>query len=263
MPPLREGCLGEAVVLGSGTSTGVPTLGFDYTEAFLANPKNHRTRPALLLQGPGRPVVVDCGPDLRAQLLREGVKDVAAAILTHAHADHIMGMDDLRSFCLKSGRPMPVYAQPADQEVVRRVFAYAFQPFPPGVLVPRFELFEPGPVLELEGLRIEVLTVLHGAMPVRALRVGRFAYVTDVSHIPDAAWARLQGLDTLILDGLRYRPHPNHFTLAQAVEVASRLAPKRTFFTHLSHDFDHDQTNAELPPGMALAYDGLRIPLVG
>lgn len=254
--------MGEAVVLGSGTSTGVPTLGFDYTEAFLANPKNHRTRPALLLRGPARPVVVDCGPDLRAQLLREGVKDVAAAILTHAHADHIMGMDDLRSFCLKSGQPMPVYAQVADQEVVRRVFAYAFQPFPPGVLVPRFELFEPGAILELEGLRIEVLTVLHGTMPVLALRIGRFAYVTDVSHIPEPAWERLRDLDTLILDGLRYRPHPNHFTLAQAVDVATRLGARQTYFTHLSHDFDHDVTNAELPDGMALAYDGLRASML-
>jgi phosphoribosyl 1,2-cyclic phosphate phosphodiesterase len=253
----------EAVILGSGTSTGVPTLGFDYTEAFLANPKNHRTRPSLLLRGPEGDVVVDCGPDMRLQLLREGVRDVAAAIITHSHADHIMGMDDLRSFSLRTGRPMPVYAQAADHEVIRRVFAYAFEPFPPGVLVPRFELLEAPALLQLAGLAIETMIVLHGSMPVLALRVGDFAYVTDASHIPGAAWARLQGLETLVLDGLRYRPHPNHFTLAQAVEVASRLAARQTYFTHLAHDFDHDLTNATLPAGMALAYDGLSLPIRG
>jgi len=252
--------MGEAVVLGSGTSNGVPTLGKVYPAEFLANPKNHRTRPALLLKGPTGNVLVDCPPELRLQLLREQVYDLDSVLITHTHADHVMGMDDLRTLCLKYGRAMPVYTSARYQEDIRRIFPYAFEDFPEGIWVPRFDLREPGPVVESGGLVIQIYWVEHGPMPVMAVKTGGFAYVTDVSHIPGSVWPHLLGLDTLILDAVRYRPHPNHFHFDKAVEVALALGAKKTYFTHLCDDYDHDETNKTLPKGIELAYDGLAVP---
>ncbi len=253
--------MSEAVVLGSGTSNGVPTLGIRYAPEFLANPKNHRTRPSLLLRGPGGNVLVDCAPEMRLQLLREQVYDLSAVIVTHTHADHVMGMDDVRAFCLKNSRKMPIYASAESQADIRRIFGYAFADFPPGIWVPRFELRDPQPVLELCGLSIQTMPVFHGPAPVLALRVNDFAYVTDVSEIPGETWERLQGLDVLMLDAVRYAPHPNHYHFDRAIEVAQALGARTTYFTHLSDDYDHDRTEAALPEGIHLAYDGLRISL--
>jgi len=253
--------MSEAIVLGSGTSNGVPMLGYDYSFGYLENPRNHRTRASVLIRGPDGNLLVDCAPEMRLQLTREGIRRVDAVIVTHSHADHLMGMDDLRSFCITQRQAMPVYSLPAYLDDIRRVFPYAFAVFPEGIQVPRFELIAAPPVLDCCGLMIETLTVLHGKLPVLALRVGGFAYVTDVSHIPGAAWARLQGLDTLILDGVRYKPHPNHFHFEKAVEVAQELGARQTYLTHLNHDYDHDAVNASLPKNIQLAYDGLRIRL--
>lgn len=254
--------IAEAILLGSGTSNGCPSLGFEYPESFLANPKNWRTRPSLLIQGPEGNFLIDCAPEMRLQLLRERIHDVDSVLITHTHADHIMGMDDLRCFEQRSGRNMRVYAQTADQEVLRRVFAYAFQEFAPGIHVPRFVLEDVPPVIEAVGLKIETMVVMHGPMPVVAFRVGNFAYVTDVSEIPPAAWDRLQGLDTLVLDAVRRKPHPNHYHFDRALEVAEQLGAKLTVFTHLSHDYDHDVVEAEeLPPHIRLGYDGMRLPI--
>lgn len=251
----------EVVVLGSGTSNGVPMLGVEYPPEFLANPKNHRTRPSILLRGPDGNVLVDCAPEMRLQLLRENVLRVEGVLLTHAHADHIMGMDDLRSFSMVTRKAMPVYALPTHQDDVRRIFSYAFKEFPAGVEVPRFDLRDMPAQLNVAGLSIETMIVLHGTAPVIALRVGNFAYVTDVSEIPHEAAEKLLGLDTLVLDAVRYKPHPNHFHFEKAIEVAQQIGATKTYFTHLSHDYDHDATNAGLPPEIELAYDGLRIPL--
>lgn len=253
--------IATAIILGSGTSNGVPTLGVEYAPEFLANPKNHRTRPSLLLEGPGGNVLVDCGPEVRLQLLREGVKSVDAVIVTHTHADHIMGMDDLRAFSGKGRPPLPVYAWPRYQQDIRRIFGYAFEPFGPEIEVPRFDLRDLPEVLEVCGLRIEVLPVPHGPWQVAALRIGDLAYVTDVSDVPPEVASRLSGLRTLILDAVRYRPHPNHLHFDRAVATARALGPQTTYFTHLSHDFDHDEVERLLDPAIRLAYDGLRIPL--
>lgn len=253
----------EVIVLGSGTSNGVPTLGVDYSSEFLANPKNHRTRPSILVRGPDGNLLVDCAPEMRLQLLREGIKMVDAVIITHTHADHIMGMDDLRSFCLRSKQAMPVYTLPRYQEDIRRVFDYAFLPFPDGVEVPRYNLRDLGPELphqvNLCGLDVTVLQVWHGPWPVLALRIGDFAYVTDVKTIPPETEPYLYGLKTLILDAVRRRPHPNHMHFDEAVEWAEKLGAEQTWFTHLSHDYNHDAVNATLPPRIQLAYDGLKI----
>lgn len=248
-----------AVILGSGTSNGVPTLGIDYPASFLANPKNHRTRPSLLLEGPTGNLLVDCAPEMRLQLLRERVGMVDAVLITHTHADHVMGMDDLRSFCLKSRRDMPVYANEQSATDIRRIFPYAFLEAGPGIEVPRYDIRPVPGVLEVGGMSMRTMWVLHGSLPVVALRLGDFAYVTDVSEIPAEASSQLQGLRTLVLDAVRYKPHPNHFHFDKAVEVALELGAAQTYFTHLSHDYDHDVTNGTLPPGIALAYDGLRI----
>lgn len=251
----------RAIILGSGTSNGVPTLGKSYSPDFLADSRNHRTRCSLFLEGPTGNVLVDCAPEMRLQLLRENILDVEAVIITHTHADHVMGMDDLRSFCLKYQSAMPIYTSPDYQADIRRIFQYAFRDFPSGIWVPRFELLDVPSVIRHGGLEIVTFWVEHGPWPVLALRVGDFAYVTDVNHIPEEAMAHLEGLETLVLDAVRYKPHPNHFHFEKAVEVAQVIGARQTFFTHLSDDYDHSATEAELPSSIRLAYDGLSIEI--
>lgn len=253
--------MAKAIVLGSGTSNGIPTLGKNYPPGYLAEPKNHRTRSSLLVQGPAGNLLVDCGPEARLQLLREGVTDLDAVLITHTHADHIMGMDDLRSFCLKYERAMPVYALPQYQVDIKRIFPYAFAEFPEGIWVPRLDLMDVPERLEICGLTLTTFVVEHGPWPVIAFRTRDFAYLTDVGHIPPQAREHLNGLDTLVLDAVRIRPHPNHFHFEKAIEVALEIGARQTYFTHLSDDFDHRKTNQTLPSGIELAYDGLQITI--
>ena len=250
----------EVIVLGSGTSNGVPSIGIDYSEEFLANPKNHRTRPSIVIKGPSGNVLVDCAPELRLQLIRENIKRIEAVIITHTHADHVMGMDDLRAFCLINKKNMPVYTTPEYQNDIRRIFKYAFEDYPTGE-VPRFDLIDVPPMLDVCGLQIKVMTVMHGPIPVLALKVNQFAYLTDVSVIPPSVEEELMGLDVLILDAVRYKPHPNHFHFEEACRVAERLGARITYFTHLSDVYDHDKVEAELPSNIRLAFDGLKIPI--
>lgn len=251
----------QAIILGSGTSNGVPMLGYHYPPGYLANPKNHRTRSSLLVQGPTGNLLVDCSPELRLQMTREGIEDVESVLITHTHADHIMGMDDLRSFCMKYRRAIPVYTLPVHQEDIRRVFSYAFKEFPAGVFVPRFDLADVPRDLEVGGLTVRTFLVEHGSVPVIGIRINDFAYITDVSRIPPEARAELNGLKTLVVDAVRREPHPNHFHFDRAIEVATEINAEQTFLTHLGHDYDHDITERELPPRFRLAYDGLRIAL--
>ena len=250
-----------AVLLGTGTSNGVPTPGRIYSPDFLANPKNHRTRTSLALLGPTGNLLVDCPPELRIQLVRESIHDIEACLITHTHADHIMGMDDLRPFCLKYQSAMPVYAYPRYQEDIRRVFQYAFKEYPAGIWVPRFDLRDLPATLNVGGLSVQTFEVQHGSIPVAGLRVNNFAYMTDVNAIPDQAMSSLEGLDYLVLDAVRYEPHPNHFHFEKALVVAQEIGAKKTFLTHLSDDYDHDKVNSELPPAIELAFDGLRLEI--
>ncbi len=251
----------RAILLGTGTSNGIPSLGKQYSEEFLANPKNHRTRCAMVLQGPTGNVLFDCGPEIRIQLIREGIFDLEAVFISHTHADHIMGMDDLRSLCLKTNEPIAVYTAPNYQEDIKRIYPYAFREFPDGIWVPRFDLRDVPEKITLGGLTIETFWVDHGPIKVLAIRVNDFAYVTDVSSIPESAMKKLQNLEFLVLDAVRIRPHPNHFHLERALEVAKEIRAKQTYLTHLSDDFDHDITNAQLPSGIELAWDGLAIDI--
>ena len=252
------------VFLGTGTSVGVPMIGCGCATCTSSDPRNQRTRCSVLLGLPGGNLLIDTPPDLRTQLLREKVGVVHAALFTHAHADHLHGLDDLRLFPHYIGGPVPVYCEAEVEARIRHTFDYAFLPGAEeiGGGVPQLHFVpittEPFEVL---GQRIIPIRLGHGPWRILGFRTGNVAYCTDTNEIPPESWPLLEGLDVLILDALRPRPHTSHFSLSQAIEVAQRLKPKRTLFTHMSHDLEHQATNNALPPGMELAYDGLRVPL--
>jgi len=252
------------VFLGSGTSNGVPVLGCDCLVCTSSDPRNWRTRPSVLLALPRGNLLIDTTPEMRLQLLRERVRVVHAIAFTHAHADHMLGLDDARAFPRFLGGPVPVFCEEETEESIRRVFHYAFQErlasLPPGYLPKiQFERLAPGVAFEVLGQTILPIRLEHGRMRVLGFRVGDLAYCTDVCRIPEASWPLLEGLDTLILDALRFEPHPTHFSLSEALAVIERLRPRRAFLTHLSHAFDHGVTESTLPPPVALAYDGLTL----
>jgi phosphoribosyl 1,2-cyclic phosphate phosphodiesterase len=253
-----------AVILGSGTSNGVPALGMEYPAGFFDDPRNRRNRACLALKGPTGNLIVDCPPELRLMAHAAAIHDIEAVLITHSHADHVMGMDDLRSICMKTGQAVPVYTLPRYAEDIRRIFSYAFAEFPKGVFVPRFDLIdlpETPSTFEVGGMTVRTFLVEHGRIPVIGVRVNDFAYITDVSRIPDEAMAELQGLDTFVVDAVRYQPHPNHFHFELALETAARIGARRTILTHLSGDYDHPKTSRELPEGVELAYDGLTVAI--
>lgn len=238
-------------------------LGRQYDPEFLANPRNHRTRSSILFQGPRGNLLVDCSPEMRLQLTREGILDVNDVIITHTHADHVMGMDDLRSISMHFHRDVRVTTLPQHQADIRRIYPYAFQPAAPGIFVPRFDLQDMQPEMTLAGLPVRLFVVKHGPTDVIGVRVGDFAYITDVSEIPDDVRPVLEGLDTVMLDSTRFAPHVNHFHFDAAMAEAERIGARLTVLTHLSHDYDHDAFEAGLPANVRLAYDGMRLPVVG
>jgi phosphoribosyl 1,2-cyclic phosphate phosphodiesterase len=252
------------VVLGSGTSTGVPMIGCECSVCRSDDPRNHRTRPSVLVQLPLGNLLIDTTPEMRLQLVRERVGAIHAIAFTHHHADHLFGLDDARMFPKAIGGPVPIYCEPETEQTIRTVFHYAFeeraQAFPSGG-VPKI-VFEPiGPKVPFTVLGQTILPIRldHGRFKVLGFRIGDLAYCTDVSSIPDESWPLLEGLDTLILDALRVEPHPTHFNLEQALGAIERIKPKQAYLTHLSHGFDHAKTEAILPPRVALTYDGLAL----
>jgi phosphoribosyl 1,2-cyclic phosphate phosphodiesterase len=255
---------GQLLFLGTGTSVGVPVVGCDCDTCTSDDPHNSRTRSSVVLGLPGGNLLIDTTPDLRGQLLREHVGRIHATLFTHDHADHLFGLDDLRIFSYYLGGPMPVYCEAHVEQRIRRSFDYAFAPeaknYGGGVPQIVFHTITPGP-FEVLGQPITALRLLHGRFQVLGFRVGKVAYCTDTNAIPPESWPLLTGLDLLVLDALRPEPHATHFSLDEAVAVAQRLAPKQTLLTHLSHELEHEATAAGLPPGIALAYDGLRVPL--
>jgi phosphoribosyl 1,2-cyclic phosphate phosphodiesterase len=262
--PLTTDIRGKLIFLGTGTSVGIPVLGCDCPTCRSPDPHNQRTRCGLVLGLPGGNLLVDTPTDLRTQLLREGIGLVHATLFTHEHADHLFGLDDVRLFPYYLGHKLPLYCEKRVEERIRRSFDYAFteQPEPYAAAVPQlsFERISTQP-FHLLGCRVVPMRLHHGQFQVLGFRFGNVAYCTDTNHIPDESWALLEGLDVLILDALRPRPHVTHFSLDEAVAVARRLRPKRTLFTHMSHELEHQATNAALPAGMELAYDGLKVPL--
>jgi len=252
----------KLTVLGSGTSMGVPSIGCQCRVCRSPDPFDQRLRPSVLLQFANRNVVIDTSPDFRQQVLRTGVQRLDALVFTHGHADHILGLDDIRPFNLKQKSEIPVYAASETLATLRRTFAYIFDGSPsmsslPGV---RLNIIE-GP-LQLFGLTITPIPAEHGDMGVLGFRFGRAAYLTDFSSVPKSSMALLGGLDDFILDALRYEPHPMHSNVEQSLALLAEVKPKRAWFTHICHDLPHAETNAALAgrcPGtiVQLAYDGL------
>ena len=252
----------QLTVLGSGTSMGVPTIGCDCRVCLSTDPRDKRTRPSVLIEYDGHVVLIDTTPDFREQAIRERIRRLDAVLYTHAHADHILGLDDLRplSFHRPNGK-IPLYAREGTAETIRNVFRYIFEAEYKFGGLAEVELRRIDGPVDLFGAVFEPITVLHGDAEIYGFRFGSAAYLTDFSTVPEASLTRLAALnlDVLFLDALRHKPHPTHSTVENSLRIVERLRPKRAFFTHICHDLAHEETNASLPPHVRLAHDGLKL----
>lgn len=245
--------------LGTGTSHGVPMIGCTCDTCQSTDPRDRRLRASMFLEVPGRArLLVDTSTDLRQQALTHGLHQLDAVLFTHAHADHILGLDDLRRFNVAQGGGVPCYADAATWAIIRRTFSYAFDDGPrEGGGIPQIETHEISGPFSVAGVAVTPVPLLHGRMPILGFRFGDFAYLTDCSAVPEPSWPLLAGVRTLVVDALRRRRHPTHFSIDEALEVVARVAPGRALLTHMCHDLPHAATSADLPQGVELAYDGL------
>ena len=249
-------------ILGSGTSMGVPMVGCACRTCHSADPKDRRLRTSCYIKTGDTELLIDTSADYRQQVLRSGIKRLDAVLYTHHHVDHILGMDDLRSFNLLHRMAIPLYGLPETLDNIRRVFRYAFSEIAHASSVPSLTLNEIDnrPFL-FNDVEVTPIPLLHGQLPILGYRVGDFAYCTDVSAIPPASRDRLRGLKVLILGALRYKHHPTHFTIEEATAEALKIGAAQTYFTHISHQVLHAEAEASLPPNIHLAYDGLSFDL--
>jgi phosphoribosyl 1,2-cyclic phosphate phosphodiesterase len=249
--------------LGTGTSHGVPMIGCTCATCTSDDAHDRRLRPSIYIDVHGGPaILVDTATDLRQQALTYGVRRVDAILFTHSHADHILGFDDVRRFNALQRGAIAAYADSRTADDLQRMFRYVFGPREQeGGGVPQVTLQTIDGPFEIDGVVITPVRLLHGIRPILGFRIGRFAYLTDCSTIPDESWPLLEGLDVLVLDALRHRPHPTHFSVSEALQVVDRVKPRQTYFTHICHDLPHEATNASLPAGVELAYDGLALTI--
>ena len=283
----------RVTLLGTGTSHGVPAIGCDCPVCHSTDPRDRRLRPSILIElsgdlarqdpadrkgpaslAPGasatvspiaavvQSILVDTSTDLRAQALTYGIRRVDAILFTHSHADHVLGLDDVRRYNALQRDAISCYGDAQTLSDLRRMFRYIFtSPSRAAGGIPRLSLFQVAGPWTLAGVEIVPVPLLHGSRPILGYRLGSFAYLTDCNHIPDGSWPLLAGVRTLVLDALRDRPHSTHFSVSEALQVVERLAPERTYFTHICHDLPHAATCARLPAGVELAYDGLVLEL--
>jgi len=254
----------KITVLGSGTSVGVPTIGCHCDVCRSSDPRDNRLRPSILISYGDHNILIDTTPDFRTQALRAGLERLHAVVFTHPHADHIMGLDDIRPFNFRQKDPIPILAAPETMDAIRRCFPYIFDSQKKETNIPKVEarVLDGGP-FELFGLPFQPIPILHGYQTIYGFRFGSAAYLTDHSDIPDTSIELLQNLDVLFLDALRYKPHPTHSTVERSTRTVERLRPERAFFTHICHDLGHERAESMLPPHIRLAYDGLEIQVAG
>jgi phosphoribosyl 1,2-cyclic phosphate phosphodiesterase len=238
---------------------GVPTLGCSCRVCTSKDPRDRRSRPSIAIAWNGHRVVIDTGPDFRMQALREGIDHLDAVLYTHSHADHILGLDDLRPLTFQHKDKLPLYAEDATASVIERMFDWTFDPRALYPTRARVRMHRLGDSVEIAGAVFQHVPLTHGRIMVAGYRFGNAAYLTDMSDIPDTSLAMLQDLDVVIMDALRRTPHPSHANLEKALELVAKMRPRRAFFTHMSHELLHAETNQELPAHIQLAYDGLRI----
>lgn len=251
----------RVVVLGTGTSAGVPVITCDCPVCTSTDPNNTRLRSSILLRNEETTILVDCGSDYRQQALRYHINRLDSVLLTHAHSDHISGIDELRLYNWKQHHSIPMYGSPLTLESVRRRFDYAFNPLQGGGGVPQLDLCPIEGNFQTVGVPVIPLLAYHGRLPILGFRFGDFAYITDASFLPPSTMEAIRGVRFLILNALRHKPHPTHFTVAEAVEIAQKIGAEHTWFTHITHDLDHETTNRELPDGIDLAHDGLEFEI--
>ncbi|MFQ5461269.1 MAG: MBL fold metallo-hydrolase [Phycisphaerae bacterium] len=251
----------NAVILGSGTSHGVPMIACQCAVCTSDDPKDKRTRSSLFVRVGGQRILVDTSPELRLQCVANGIDAIDAILYTHHHADHVLGIDDLRRFNWTTHREVPCFGRPRTLDALRSMFRYAFEPVPGSPHSrPCLDLIElDGTPFRLGDVSVTPISLLHGRLEVLGFRFSNLAYCTDCNYISEASLALLEDLDVLILDALRHTPHPAHFNLEQAIAMARRIGARRTYFTHIAHELGHEATNRDLPDSMALAHDGLRI----
>jgi phosphoribosyl 1,2-cyclic phosphate phosphodiesterase len=255
---------GTVTVLGSGTSMGVPTIGCDCEVCQSTDPHDRRTRPSVMLEWDERRILIDTGPDFREQAIREKINHLDAVIYTHGHADHILGLDDLRPLTyprVTGGRRVPLYARPETARIIRSVFKYVFDDDYKYGGIAKVQLHEIHGPFEVHGLTVTPIPVMHGDAEIIGYRVGRFAYLTDFSDIPESSMKLLEGVEVVFLDALRHEPHPTHSTVANSLRLSGIIGARETYFTHICHELGHEATNRMLPEGVQLAYDGLRITI--
>jgi phosphoribosyl 1,2-cyclic phosphate phosphodiesterase len=254
MPPLK------ITVLGSGTSVGIPTIGCHCDVCTSTDPRDNRLRPSILVSYEGRNVLIDTTPDFRIQALRAKIDRLDAVVFTHAHADHMMGLDDVRPFNFRQKGQIPIYAAQETMAAIHRCFEYIFDNSHKESNVPKLESrVIDGAPFDIFGVEFRPIPILHGSQTIFGFRFGNAAYLTDHSDIPAASLDLLRGLDVLFLDALRYKPHPTHSTVERSVKTAEQLQPRRVFFTHICHDLRHERAESMLPPNVRLAYDGLEL----
>jgi len=249
--------------LGTGTSVGVPAIACDCEVCRSGDSRNKRTRASALVRVEGRNLLLDASIDLRQQLLRENVTTLQAVLLTHGHADHVFGLDDVRMFNFLQREPMPIYGNEDTLTAVRRTYWYVFDDGPTASSRPRMLLRRVEGTFDACGVPVTPLPIIHGSLSILGYRIGDLAYITDGSEIPGTTLELLEGLDVLVINALRRRAHPTHFTLDRALEQVERIRPRRAFLTHISHELEHAALSAELPTGVEPAYDGLHVEIRG